>query len=127
MGRWFRRFCAVGYCALVFFLSSHAIPAPVAQYVVKGGDLVIHATEYGILAFLLYRLFSRETAVFFRKYTYRISWLFAVFYGLSDEIHQYFVPSRFMSMWDVLADAVGATLVLVIIKRRTKRGICCSK
>jgi VanZ family protein len=34
----------------------------------------------------------------------------AAAYGLSDEIHQQFVPSRVASIYDLLADTIGAFL-----------------
>jgi VanZ family protein len=34
--------------------------------------------------------------------------VFASIYGLSDEIHQAFVPSRIASGWDFLADFLGS-------------------
>lgn len=36
--------------------------------------------------------------------------LIAVFYGISDEIHQYFVPGRHCSLHDVFADTFGALI-----------------
>jgi hypothetical protein len=34
----------------------------------------------------------------------------ATLYGISDEIHQYFVPPRQVEVRDILADAIGASL-----------------
>ena len=34
----------------------------------------------------------------------------ATLYGISDEIHQYFVPPRQVEVRDILADALGASL-----------------
>jgi VanZ family protein len=46
----------------------------------------------------------------------------AVMFGLSDEIHQYFVPGRNMDPLDLLTDAIGAALALWvagwIVRRR---------
>src|SRR5690606_15800676 len=36
--------------------------------------------------------------------------LLAVLYGISDEIHQSFVPGRFPDLWDLVADSAGALL-----------------
>jgi VanZ family protein len=85
------------YMALIFFLSSLpggtvGIPAP--------WDKVAHALEYGGLGFLLGRGLGRPLPAL---------WL-AVLYGLSDELHQSFVPGREVSAGDLLADAVGALL-----------------
>jgi VanZ family protein len=38
-------------------------------------------------------------------------------YGLSDEIHQYFVPERSADPFDWMADAVGGALGAVIYQR----------
>lgn len=37
--------------------------------------------------------------------------LFATLYGVSDEVHQYFVPSRTFAVSDMVANALGALLV----------------
>lgn len=36
------------------------------------------------------------------------SWGIAAFYGVTDEIHQYFVPGRVMAISDMVINAVGA-------------------
>ena len=36
----------------------------------------------------------------------------AVAYGVTDEWHQSFVPGRDADLWDVVADALGATLAI---------------
>ncbi|PIS33500.1 MAG: VanZ family protein, partial [Candidatus Omnitrophica bacterium CG08_land_8_20_14_0_20_41_16] len=38
------------------------------------------------------------------------TFIFAVFYGISDEFHQYFVPYRDASAFDVLIDGFGGFL-----------------
>ena len=61
-----------------------------------------------------------------------ISLLISVFYGISDEIHQMFVPGRGAEVQDVLHDSVGAAMgILVFIvflrviqKFRKEKQIC---
>ena len=36
------------------------------------------------------------------------AWLISVLYGVSDELHQRFVPGRFAALDDLVADALGA-------------------
>ena len=36
--------------------------------------------------------------------------VYATLYGALDEVHQYFVPDRFMSLMDVLANLLGALI-----------------
>lgn len=47
--------------------------------------------------------------------------LIAFLFGISDEVHQYFVPNRSADVMDVVADVVGATLgataVAVLLRR----------
>ena len=50
--------------------------------------------------------------------------ILVVAFGISDEIHQSFVPNRDASLADVIADGIGgcaATFVLVWWHRRTRR------
>lgn len=98
----------IGYCVLIFVLSSVSmgvyIPSPL------GFDKVLHLIEYGILGFLLSRslVYSRPSF----SNASLIAWvvILTALYGLSDEVHQYFVPGRNESLWDVLADSSGAVL-----------------
>jgi len=54
-----------------------------------------------------------------------ITFLFVVLYGLSDEIHQYFVPGRSATFLDLVVDAVGgltATFFMhCFIRKRKER------
>jgi VanZ family protein len=43
------------------------------------------------------------------------SWLVATGYGVTDELHQWFVPGRMSSAADWVADAVGAAAAVVAI------------
>jgi VanZ family protein len=40
------------------------------------------------------------------------AWVIAALYGVSDEVHQSFVPERMADVRDIVADAVGAALGL---------------
>ena len=56
-----------------------------------------HATEYAILALLLYRALGRELPAF----------LIGFGYAITDELHQAFVRGRHASPFDVSMDAAG--------------------
>src|SRR3954467_8989388 len=59
-----------------------------------------HATEYAILALLLYRALGRELPAF----------LIGFAYAITDELHQAFVSGRHASPFDVSMDAAGLAL-----------------
>jgi VanZ family protein len=98
--------------ALIFAFSSisRLPPAP-------GGvdDGVAHALEYGALAVLLLRGLAGAQK---ERVTIRAVWmavLLATLYGVTDEVHQRFVPMRTAEIADLAADAVGATVAAGLI------------
>lgn len=82
-----------------------------------------HLTEYAILAVLLYRALHQG---YQRKMiqAFRSSAAIAVIFAALDEFHQSFVASRTPSVTDVMIDAAGAGIgivVLLMIHRRSHR------
>ncbi|WP_442596852.1 VanZ family protein [Neobacillus sp. D3-1R] len=76
----------------------------------------LHLIEFAIL-YLLFVL----AAYFNGKLTPVSNVVFAVLaclYGITDEIHQSFVPARSSSLIDVLKDIIGVTISYLIIKRK---------
>lgn len=63
-----------------------------------------HALEYFGLALLLYNAYGQT----FRAVQPTLTFLTAVLYAASDEIHQYFVLGRACQLRDVFVDALGA-------------------
>ncbi|HEY8171763.1 MAG TPA: VanZ family protein [Dehalococcoidia bacterium] len=95
----------VAWLALIFALSS--IPNEVQSPSSLPFDKVAHLVEYGALAFIAAWVFGRGHV------TSRIAAIavaFALLYGVSDELHQAFVPGRDPSLDDLAADGVGALL-----------------
>lgn len=95
------------WCSLIFYFSS--IP-----YLSTGWglwDLILrkcaHFAEYGILAFLLIRAFKYTTNLSWNS-VYAWSLRLTIFYALTDEVHQNFIPGRDMSLYDLLVDSFGA-------------------
>lgn len=116
----------LGYMIAIFFMSSISDPQ-------MGGyppDYVLHSIEYFVLTLLLIRFFLAEQPPLFQKLkTFLFSgsgntnsnlliWnmaslagvLVSIFYGITDEMHQYLVPGRYCSMNDLLANSFGAFL-----------------
>ena len=93
---------------LIFCLSSYPEPTEVPS--LPCFDKAVHVVEYGILASLVY-LALRNMKVSSR-YLLAVAFTIAFMYGVSDEIHQYFVPSRDADVLDVVADGIGALCFL---------------
>lgn len=101
----------IAYLALIFSISSipsDAIPGPKLFSI----DKVYHIIEYFILSLLVLRLMIYHKV----KHAYLIAILIAALYGVTDEFHQGFVPGRLFSYYDMVANAVGASLVLIFKK-----------
>ena len=100
------------YCSLIFWLSSQ----PSLFWLNLGGGasfesicgpslsaLLKHFVEYLILGLLTQRAYTR----------FQPSFLFSGLYGVSDEVHQFFIPMRHFSAIDILADITGAFMGVV--------------
>jgi VanZ family protein len=96
------------YMAVLFFLSS--------QPTLPGSSLTPDWTQHGVgfggLALVTLRATSggRWSGVTLRAVA--AAWLITTAYGVADEWHQMFVPTRTADVRDVVADAVGAALAL---------------
>jgi VanZ family protein len=105
-----RAWALTGLWALVIFaLSSipgRALP-PVQLF--AGIDKVVHLAIYaglGALAFVA----ARKTWTFSGPSTVMLATALALVYGVTDEVHQLFVPARSADPLDVAADGLGALL-----------------
>lgn len=90
---------------LIFYLSSrhhYRLPAFPDNF-----DKVVHMCAYIPLAYLFSLSMIRSGL---RKYVFLMAFIFASIYGITDELHQAFVPGRDPAVGDVLADTLGAFL-----------------
>jgi VanZ family protein len=96
------------YMTGLFYLSSQ----PVLPAASLTPDWTQHLIAYAGLALVTLRATSggRWSAVGARALV--LAWIIAALYGVSDEFHQAFVPSRAADVRDVIADSVGAALAL---------------
>jgi hypothetical protein len=103
---------AVAWAGLIFWLSSSS-DAQGGFWLIEWipyGDKVAHAVAFGGLALLLHLASGR--------------WWIALgltsLYGISDEIHQAFVPGRSVDMTDWIADTVGALMAIGCVSFLTR-------
>jgi VanZ family protein len=95
----------VGYMAAVFYASSLSVLPTLANRV---SDKLEHAVAYGLLAALLVRALAGGLRRPIALSVAILAVVIAACYGISDEIHQHFVPHRSMDPYDLLADTTGA-------------------
>jgi VanZ family protein len=106
------------YAGLIFYVSSISLPTPPIK--VPFSDKIVHVLEYAILGCLVYRACIGTPKILFFKNASSISILSSTLYGLSDEIHQFFVPGRCMDFFDFLADTIGACLAILLLNLLSK-------
>jgi len=71
-------------------------------------DKVLHFTAYALLGALFLRAFNVTRIKHHLKLIFALSVLLSSLYGISDEIHQSFVPYRTADAMDALADIIGS-------------------
>lgn len=97
----------------LFFLEKHHILKQNGKFpLIDELNFIIrkatHLTVFGILSFLLLKSLGNY------RFSYLLAWVLTFFYAMTDEWHQSFVPNRTSSFKDVLIDATGALIVLVL-------------
>ena len=111
---------AILFMILIFYLSSRPVSGWIRSLPVIIGFKVAHMIEFGLL-FYLFRSAILETMTLKRWEVFVLSLILTVLYGISDELHQLFVPYRTATLIDVFADGVGAVVVQVGINIRSKQ------
>lgn len=72
---------------------------------------------YAVLGVLVGRAFYFQEKFPQLKIKYVLYAMIAsVLYGLSDEVHQYFVPGRTADVFDFLADALGVVFGVILLR-----------
>jgi len=103
------------YCVFIF-IQSH-LPVPFELPEVSHFDKLLHLGAYGVMAIFFYRTYLAGWPQAMKRTLIWASVISTALYGLSDEIHQYFVPQRSADPLDWMADAVGGALGAVIYQR----------
>jgi len=99
-------FPLAAYMGLIFFMSSrHDVPT---LPLFTAGDKAAHLVEYAILALLWVRALKHRWPDIDEKRLFAAAVLCTGLYGISDEVHQYFVPGRNADPYDVVMDIIGA-------------------
>lgn len=103
----------VAYMAVLFWLSSRTGDVVGRWNLLRVPDYVLHGVAYlglGAVAHVAFAA-SFRWSPWLRALA---AMVLATVYGVSDEVHQAFVPGRMASWQDVLADAAGAAVGQVL-------------
>lgn len=107
----------------IFFLSHQpgdVVPLPL----IPGLDKAAHFCIYGLLAASVVLAHSSVSRTKNPRRVCLATLVVCLLFGISDEFHQSFIPGRFVSGADVLADMAGAVAVISGWVFSPKRGTC---
>ena len=102
------------YCVIIFVGSS--IPGDRIDIDGPGVDKLIHTIEYSILSLLLF-LSLRLSSTIEMNAVFWVSAIGSSLYGLSDEIHQLFVPFREFDVLDIICNTSGSIIGAYVMFR----------
>jgi len=107
---------AIVYSLIIFTLSSlpqEKVPA----IEIWNFDKVLHLIEYTIYGIFLSLAFASAEHEKVARRAIPLSLLTGLLFAITDELHQYFVPGRFCSIYDWLADAIGIGLGIYLFHK----------
>ena len=96
------------YAGFIFYLSGLSVLPLGVDF--PFADKLEHLSEYIILGILLMRALTNREFKFKAKDAFAWAVVIAFLYGISDEIHQAFVPGRTADLFDALSDLIGASI-----------------
>jgi VanZ family protein len=91
---------------MIFMQSSYPSPESIPDWPYI--DKLLHIAVYALLGALLLRAFKTLRIQHNLKLVMILSILLSSLFGISDEIHQHFVPFRNADFMDALADMIGS-------------------
>ena len=86
-------------------ITGNSIP----ELYIFGMDKLLHVLEYFIFGYLLVNSVSDKT-----QYPVYLTFVLGICFALIDETYQLTVIGRSSSSFDVIADAIGLTLAIII-------------
>ncbi len=94
------------YCTAIYLQSSY--PGPERMPDVRFLDKLLHFGAYALLGVLFFRAYETLPIKDRPQLLIGISIATTTLYGISDEIHQYFVPFRHADILDGVANTIGS-------------------
>ena len=107
------------YLYLILIILGSSIPGrSVPNLFLFSWDKLLHVVEYYIFGILGYRAFQFE----YKNIRYFLP-ISGIIFGCIDEAWQSFIPGRYPSYYDIIADGIGVTfgvISFIFFKRYTK-------
>ncbi len=103
------------YCLAIYIQSGQPSPERIPD--VHFLDKILHFGAYGLLGFLFFRAYETLPLKNSKNLLILISIGSATLYGISDEIHQYFVPFRQADIMDAVANTIGSICGVYLYSR----------
>ena len=94
------------YCLAIYIQSD--LPASEHIPSFEFSDKVLHFLAYAVMGILFYRAYQTLRIKDNQQTLLLLSVVSASLYGISDEIHQYYVPFRDAEILDAIANFLGA-------------------
>jgi VanZ family protein len=103
---------------LLLIFAESSFPAEFYPKVdIINADKIVHLGIYGLLALFCYvSLIHQNKFYLLKKYPVYYAVVITGIYGITDELHQLFVPNRNCDFYDWLADFSGGVIMGLIIK-----------
>lgn len=108
------------YAALIF--ASSSVSKPPVEVELPYFDKVTHFFMYSLLGYLLLRALVNYEYDLSKTQMIFLAIFLGALYGISDEIHQYFVPERIACVSDAVFDFFGSAVGTFIYNYKVKYG-----
>ena len=120
----YRRVFLFLWCLFIFLLSSRSDYPDLEEWYppyMPDPGIFVHFALYSILGFLAWNCFRLEKFSFLSVKPEIAAIVFTVMYGLSDEIHQIYVPGRTFEAKDLITDAISPICAIILIRKFGER------
>lgn len=102
---------------LIVFISSSIPGENFPKVDFEFSDKIVHLIIFAVLFVLFFYSLKNQTKYAkLQKFALEYSFLFTALYGITDELHQYFIPNRSCELYDWFADLTGALLIYLSFK-----------
>ena len=105
----------IAYCLAIYIQSD--LPASEHIPSFEFSDKILHFFAYAVMGVLFYRAYQTLRIKGDPRLLILLSIASATLYGISDEIHQYYVPFRDASILDAVANMLGAVCGVYLYHR----------